>query len=81
MRNGVGLILGLRPANEKRRYVSHWLGVNLESALRGPRVCVGADGRLCRQKAHIVIFRINVPTIMHLFSSSFNHLIGRVREE
>ena len=31
-----GLILGLRPANERRRYkvnaVSHWLGANLESA-------------------------------------------------
>ena len=32
-----GLILGLRPANERRRYksnaISHWLGANLESAL------------------------------------------------
>ena len=31
-----GLILGLRPANERRRYKvtpSHWLGANLESAL------------------------------------------------
>ena len=32
-----GLILGLHPANERRRYfcndVSHWLGANLESAL------------------------------------------------
>ena len=33
-----GLIPGLRPANERRRYfvmndVSHWLGTNLESAL------------------------------------------------
>ena len=30
------LILGLRPANERRRYKvtpSHWLGANLESAL------------------------------------------------
>ena len=36
-----GLILGLRPANEKCRYkvmpslISHWLGANLESALLG----------------------------------------------
>ena len=36
-----GLILGLRPANERRRYfvtqsnaVSHWLGTSLESALK-----------------------------------------------
>ena len=29
-----GLILGLRPTNERRRYkVSHWLGTNLKSAL------------------------------------------------
>ena len=31
-----GLILGLRPANERRRYfvmTSHWLGASLESAL------------------------------------------------
>ena len=32
-----GLILGLRPANERRRYksnaVSHWIGATLESAL------------------------------------------------
>ena len=32
------LILGLHPANERRRYkvsnaISHWLGTNLESAL------------------------------------------------
>ena len=30
-----GLFLGLRPASERRRYkVSHWLGANLESALK-----------------------------------------------
>ena len=38
MRHYPGLILGLRSANERRRYkvhnaVSHWLGANLESAL------------------------------------------------
>ena len=35
-----GLILGLRPANESRRYksnaASQWLGTNLESALSPP---------------------------------------------
>ena len=34
-----GLILGLHPANERRRHkvtasISHWLGTNLESALQ-----------------------------------------------
>ena len=32
-----GLILGLRPANERRRYIvttSHWLGTSLKSALK-----------------------------------------------
>ena len=32
-----GLILGLRPANERQRYfvtASHWLGANLESGMR-----------------------------------------------
>ena len=29
-----GLILGLRPANVRWRYISHWLGASLESALK-----------------------------------------------
>ena len=33
------LILGLRLANERRRYVvSHWLGANLESALNVQKI-------------------------------------------
>ena len=38
-----GLILGLRPANERRRYEimpSHWLGANLESALIHALMCL-----------------------------------------
>ena len=38
-----GLILGLRPANERRREqsnaVSHWLGANLESTLNDLGYC------------------------------------------
>ena len=38
-----GLILGLRPANERRGYkVSHWLGTNLKSAVV---MVVGAANR------------------------------------
>ena len=43
------LILGLRPANERRRYKvtpSHWLGANLESALPACIACYTSQERV-----------------------------------